>query len=88
VSGIPFSTALFLLLILALTLSLDILVGFDALPEEVKEIKAGREDASVAQFPKKIGELGVDTLVKVIKGRDSPCFCRSRDRHRNEGECE
>ncbi len=51
-----------------------ILVGFDALPEEVKEIKAGREDASVAQFPKKIGELGVDTLVKVIKGETVPSF--------------
>lgn len=51
-----------------------ILVGFDALPEEVKEIKAGHEDASVAQFPKKIGELGVDTLVKVIKGEAVPPF--------------
>jgi ABC-type sugar transport system substrate-binding protein len=51
-----------------------ILVGFDALPEEVKEIKAGNEDASVAQFPKKIGELGVDTLVKVIKGETVPSF--------------
>jgi ABC-type sugar transport system substrate-binding protein len=51
-----------------------ILIGFDALPEEVKEIKAGREDASVAQFPKKIGELGVDTLVKVIKGETVPSF--------------
>jgi ABC-type sugar transport system substrate-binding protein len=47
-----------------------ILVGFDALPEEIKEIKAGHEDASVAQFPKKIGELGVDTLIKVIKGQE------------------
>jgi ABC-type sugar transport system substrate-binding protein len=51
-----------------------ILVGFDALPEEIKEIKAGNEDASVAQFPKKIGELGVSTLVKVIKGETVPPF--------------
>jgi ABC-type sugar transport system substrate-binding protein len=51
-----------------------ILVGFDALPEEIKEIKAGNEDASVAQFPKKIGEQGVATLVKVIKGESVPPF--------------
>jgi len=51
-----------------------ILVGFDALPEEIKEIKAGNEDASVAQFPKKIGELGVSTLIKVIKGEAVPAF--------------
>jgi ABC-type sugar transport system substrate-binding protein len=51
-----------------------ILVGFDALPEEIKEIKAGREDASVAQFPKKIGELGVATLIQVIKGESVPAF--------------
>ena len=51
-----------------------ILVGFDALPEEIKEIKAGKEDASVAQFPKKIGELGVSTLVEVIRGESVPSF--------------
>ena len=51
-----------------------ILVGFDALPEEIKEIKAGREDASVAQFPKKIGELGVATLIQVIKGESVSAF--------------
>jgi simple sugar transport system substrate-binding protein len=51
-----------------------ILVGFDALPEEIKEIKAGNEDASVAQFPKKIGELGVSTLIKVIRGESVPSF--------------
>jgi ABC-type sugar transport system substrate-binding protein len=45
-----------------------ILVGFDALPEEVTEILAGREDASVAQFPAKMGELGVDTVVKAVRG--------------------
>jgi simple sugar transport system substrate-binding protein len=41
-------------------------VGFDAQPEEVAEIKAGNEDASVAQFPSRIGLLGVDTLWKVV----------------------
>ncbi len=46
-----------------------ILVGFDASPDEIKAIKAGDEDASVAQFPAKIGLLGVDTLYKVVKGQ-------------------
>ena len=45
-----------------------ILVGFDALPDEVALIAAGTEDASVAQFPAKIGELGIDTLFKVVNG--------------------
>jgi ABC-type sugar transport system substrate-binding protein len=45
-----------------------ILVGFDALPGEVALILAGTEDASVAQFPAKIGELGVDTLWKAVSG--------------------
>jgi simple sugar transport system substrate-binding protein len=46
-----------------------ILVGFDALPDEVQAIVAGDEDASVAQFPAKIGELGIDTLYKVVTGQ-------------------
>lgn len=45
-----------------------ITVGYDAQPEEVAEIIKGNEDASVAQFPYKIGYLGVDTLWKVVHG--------------------
>ena len=45
-----------------------ILVGFDALPDELAQIKAGWETASVAQFPAKIGGMGVDTLYKAVKG--------------------
>ena len=45
-----------------------ILVGFDAGPDEIALIEAGTEDASVAQFPAKIGELGIDTLFKVVNG--------------------
>jgi simple sugar transport system substrate-binding protein len=45
-----------------------VLVGFDALPDEVALIAAGTEDASVAQFPAKIGELGVDTLWTAVNG--------------------
>ena len=49
-----------------------LLVGFDALPDEVKQIKAGKEDASVAQFPAKMGEMGMDTLLKAVNGEDVP----------------
>jgi len=49
-----------------------ILVGFDALPDEVAQVKAGWETASVAQFPAKIGLLGIDTLYKAVKGKKVP----------------
>jgi ribose transport system substrate-binding protein len=49
-----------------------LLVGFDALPDEVKQIQAGKQDASVAQFPAKMGELGLDTLLKAVKGEKVP----------------
>ena len=49
-----------------------ILVGFDALPDEVAQIKAGWETASVAQFPAKIGKLGVHTLYQAVKGKKVP----------------
>jgi simple sugar transport system substrate-binding protein len=51
-----------------------ILVGFDALPDEVALIVSGAEDASVAQFPAKIGELGIDTLLKVVQGETPEAF--------------
>jgi simple sugar transport system substrate-binding protein len=45
-----------------------VVVGFDASPDEVAAIAAGTQDGSVAQFPAKMGELGVDTVYKVLKG--------------------
>lgn len=45
-----------------------IVVGFDASPDELAAIEAGTEDASVAQFPAKMGELGVDTVYKAVIG--------------------
>ena len=45
-----------------------VLVGFDACCGELEAIEAGIEDATVAQFPAKMGELGVDALVKAIRG--------------------
>jgi ribose transport system substrate-binding protein len=51
-----------------------ILMGFDASPDEVKQIIAGNEDASVAQFPSKIGSMGMATLAKAIEGQSVPKF--------------
>lgn len=48
------------------------LVGFDALPDEVDQILAGKEDASVAQFPAKMGSLGMDTLLAAVQGESVP----------------
>lgn len=45
-----------------------VVVGFDASPDELAAIEAGTEDASVAQFPAKMGELGVDTVYKAVIG--------------------
>jgi simple sugar transport system substrate-binding protein len=45
-----------------------ILVGFDFCCGEPEAVAAGTEDASVAQFPAKMAELGVDALIKAIKG--------------------
>ena len=49
-----------------------ILVGFDASTDEVKAIKAGDENGSVAQFPAKIGSIGIATLWKVVQGKTVP----------------
>lgn len=45
-----------------------IMVGFDACCGELDKIVSGQEDASVAQYPAKMGELGVATLVAAIRG--------------------
>ena len=45
-----------------------VVVGFDASPDEVAAILDGRQDASVAQFPAKMGELGMATLYQVVTG--------------------
>ncbi len=43
-------------------------VGFDAAPGEVTAILAGDEAASVAQFPAKMGSMGIETAVKAARG--------------------
>lgn len=45
-----------------------VLVGFDFCCGEKEALAAGIEDATVAQFPAKMAELGVAALVKAIRG--------------------
>lgn len=45
-----------------------VLVGFDFCCGEEEALTAGVEDATVAQFPAKMAEKGVDALVKAIRG--------------------
>jgi len=54
-----------------------ILVGFDFCCGEPEALAAGVEDASVAQFPAKMAELGVDALVKAIRGEQVPTLIDS-----------
>jgi ABC-type sugar transport system substrate-binding protein len=44
-------------------------VGFDASPDEVAAIAAGTETASVAQFPDKMGSLGVQAAFDAASGK-------------------
>ena len=46
-----------------------ILVGFDACCGEIDALKAGQEDATVAQFPIKMGELGIVTVAAAVRGQ-------------------
>ncbi len=47
-----------------------VVVGFDASADEVAAIADGRQDASVAQFPPKMGELGMATLYQAVLGAE------------------
>ena len=44
-------------------------VGFDASPDEIAAIIAGDEAGSVAQFPAKMGSLGIETAYKAATGK-------------------
>jgi ABC-type sugar transport system substrate-binding protein len=46
-----------------------ILLGFDACCGEIEAIAAGQEDATVAQFPLKMGELGILTVAAAVRGQ-------------------
>lgn len=45
-----------------------VLVGFDGTDDGVKAVKDGKMAATIAQQPDKIGEIGVQTAAKVLKG--------------------
>ncbi|QIM62008.1 D-ribose ABC transporter substrate-binding protein RbsB [Pasteurellaceae bacterium Orientalotternb1] len=45
-----------------------IVVGFDGTDDAVKAVQGGKLAATIAQQPEKIGELGVETAAKVLKG--------------------
>ena len=45
-----------------------LVVGFDGTDDAVRAVKAGKLGATIAQQPEKIGELGVITADKVLKG--------------------
>lgn len=47
-------------------------VGFDASPDLVAALKAGEIQGIIVQNPFKMGDLGVTTLVDVIKGKTVP----------------
>jgi simple sugar transport system substrate-binding protein len=47
-----------------------VLVGFDFCCGEAEALEAGIEDATVAQFPSKMASLGVDALVRAIRGEE------------------
>jgi ABC-type sugar transport system substrate-binding protein len=54
-----------------------VLVGFDFCCGEAEALTAGIEDATVAQFPTKMAEFGVDALVRSIRGEDVPSLIDS-----------
>ena len=63
-----------------------VLVGFDFCCGEAEALTAGTEDATVAQFPTKMAELGVDALVRSIRGEEVELADRLRRRSRDQGQ--
>lgn len=51
-----------------------VVIGFDASPDEIAAIKAGDQTASVAQFPAKMGRLGIETAVAAARGETVPAL--------------
>jgi ABC-type sugar transport system substrate-binding protein len=49
-----------------------ITVGFDASPDELTAIADGKQTASIAQFPAKMGSMGVQAAFDAAKGEDVP----------------
>lgn len=49
-----------------------IIVGFDAIPDAVEAVKNGEMQATVAQFPRVMGVVGVDLMVRYLNGEEVP----------------
>lgn len=49
-------------------------VGFDATADAVKAVQEGRMLATIAQKPRLMGELGVETAVKLLSGQQVPSY--------------
>src|SRR6185436_5721311 len=47
-------------------------VGFDALEDARKAIDAGRMEASVAQSPRDMGRIAVESAAKLLRGESIP----------------
>lgn len=48
------------------------LVGFDAQPEEIENILSGSQFGSIAQFPEKMGRIGVEKAVEALRTGETP----------------
>ncbi len=48
------------------------IVGFDAIPDAVEAVKNGQMLATVAQFPRAMGTIGVDLMVRHLNGEETP----------------
>jgi len=49
-------------------------IGFDATDDAVRAVREGRMLATVAQQPRLMGALGVETAVKVLRGETVDAF--------------
>jgi ABC-type sugar transport system substrate-binding protein len=48
------------------------IIGFDAIPDALDNIRSGRLLGSVAQFPSEMGRLGVQTAVALMRNGVQP----------------
>ncbi len=53
------------------------LVGFDAIPDVVQAIIDGDVDGTIAQYPKVMGTVGVDLMVRHLNGEEVPALVDS-----------
>jgi ribose transport system substrate-binding protein len=53
------------------------IVGFDAIPDAVEAVKNGQMLATVAQFPRVMGIVGVDLMVRHLNGEEIPALVDS-----------